>query len=266
MNSSFANSQTSDWKPAQSWLVFILITLVFLLTAHAIAFFPHEYAHSTVAWMLGWKSNPLALNYGHLNAGNLLAQFDIDENVDYDPIFSSGNGVQAGLIAAAGVVIGNGISYGISRWGYNTAKRQNSLTWCLFFFWLCLASVGNFIDYVPVRVFAPHGDMFTLAKGFNCSPWWILIVMGIPFGAAIVDFFCRFAPRALCWLFPESPGKRLAMILLTTLIFFGFYGNAGLSGYGEVSHDISLACVCLIPFAALLEWWQVNRLQLISIK
>ena len=86
MNSSFANLQALKWKPAQSWLAFVLITLLFLLTAHAAAFFPHEYAHSTVAWILGWKTNPFALNYGHLNAGNLLAQLDIDENVDYAPL------------------------------------------------------------------------------------------------------------------------------------------------------------------------------------
>ena len=163
------------------------------------------------------------------------------------------------MIAAAGVVLGNGISYGVSRWGYNTAKRRGSNTWCLFFYWACLASAGNFIDYVPVRVFAPHGDMFTIAKGFNISPWWVLIILGVPFGIAIIDFFYRFAPQVICRLFPKSPGKRFTMMLLTTLVFLGFYGNAGLSGYGEVSHNISLACVCLIPFAIVLGWLLVNR-------
>ncbi len=253
-----------SWKPAQSWPVFILITVLLLWTLHALAFFPHEYAHSFSAWLLGWKANPLALNYGHLTVSNLLAQFDIDENVNYQPIFAGGHGVQAAIIAAAGMIIGNGfITYTISWWGYYKARKSGSRTWALFFYWFWVASIGNFIDYVPARTFAPTGDMHTVLQGLHGSPWWLIAFPGIPFALALLHFFFKIAPDALCWLFPASVGRRVVMVLFTALAVFGFYGAAGMSGGGKVSHLISVVSVYgLLPLMTLLGWWLTNRVWL----
>jgi hypothetical protein len=137
----------AGWKPARNWAVFALNTLTLLWVLHAVAFFSHEYAHSFSAWLLGWKADPLALNYGHLTPGNILLQLDIDENVEYDPIFAAGHGYAAGFIAAAGMVIGNGLlTYPISLLGYRSAARRGSPGRAMSFYWLCVASVGNFID------------------------------------------------------------------------------------------------------------------------
>jgi hypothetical protein len=226
---------------------------------HAIAFFAHEYAHSCAAWALGWKTNPLALNYEHLTPGNFLLQLDIDENVEYDPIFAAGHNYSAGIIAAAGMVIGNGLlTYPISRYSYHSAKQRGSRSWAIFSYWLCVASVGNFIDYVPIRTFAPHGDMHTLAKGFNCSPWWIILLLGIPTAIALIHFLFRFMPRTLRWMFPASPGRRVVTVLLTTLALFGFYGAVGWSGYGPAAHTMSLISACtLLPLATLIGCWRI---------
>ena len=62
----------------------------------------HEYAHSFTAWLLHFKANPLALDYGHVNLNNLLFQDDIDENVDYAPIFAAERGSSVALIAVPG--------------------------------------------------------------------------------------------------------------------------------------------------------------------
>ena len=53
-------------KPAPFKL--ILLTPVFILLAHYLVVFIHEYAHAFTAWMLGYKSNPFDLNYGVLAA------------------------------------------------------------------------------------------------------------------------------------------------------------------------------------------------------
>lgn len=49
--------------------------------------YPHEYAHSFMAWLLGYKSNPLAITYGGTSWQNLLGLIHIDENVNYPMIF-----------------------------------------------------------------------------------------------------------------------------------------------------------------------------------
>ena len=59
------------------WPVFALTIAWQLWLARAI-FFAHEYSHSFVAWMLGWKANPLALNYAHLSWIVVLTQLGID--------------------------------------------------------------------------------------------------------------------------------------------------------------------------------------------
>jgi hypothetical protein len=259
MNTSASSEK--KWKPAHNWLVFFLIIILILWTAHAIAFFPHEYAHSFTAWVLGWKSNPLALNYGRLTPVNLLLQFQIDENVDYQPIFNSGHGYQAGSIALAGLLLGNLLlTYPLSLWGYYYAKQRDLRTQGLFCYWLCVASIGNLIDYVPVRTFGNSGDMHTLAKGFNISPWLITVSLGIPFMMILAHFLYKFSPRALHWLFPRSAGRRAIMIMLTSAALFGFYGAVGLLQDHPVSHGISLFSIYgLLPFSVIGGYWLTER-------
>lgn len=255
---------TASWKPARSWPLFLVLLIAEIWLAHAIAFFAHEYAHSTLAWALGWKSNPLAIEYAHPTLSNLLYQGDIDEKVDYAPIFAAGNFVQAGLIAAAGMVLGNVlITYPIALWALAAAKRRASRTWALFAYFLTIASVGNFIDYVPVRTFAPNSDMYTFERGVGWSPRTVLLVLGIPFAVALAHFLVRLEPRTLRWLFPETPAHRWLLILFTGFALFGFYGSAGASAsYGPVSNSIShISLYVFFPLMTVLTAWLTERRQ-----
>jgi hypothetical protein len=245
---------SSSREVARSWPVFILLTAVQLWLAHAIAFFAHEYSHSTTAWLLGWKANPLALHYSHPSIAVILAQYGIDENVDYTPIFASGHHNQAGIIAAAGMILGNAlITYALSRWLYKKAKQHGSQLIATFAYWLTVASLGNLIDYVPVRTFAFDDDMHTVATGFQVSPWIILLVFGIPFLIMFVHFFRKIESQSLHWLFPKSPAQRIIVMLLTAFVIFAFYGSAGWVEYsGPVSTHISMVSVCVVfPLIAL---------------
>src|ERR1700683_2748477 len=113
-----------EWgKAGPSWPVFALTIAWQLWLAHAIAFFAHEYSHSFVAWMLGWKANPLALNYAHLSWIVVLTQLGIDQNEAALTIFHSGPGVQAAMISGAGMVIGNLLlTLPLSLWAMRIAK------------------------------------------------------------------------------------------------------------------------------------------------
>ncbi|MES2294331.1 MAG: hypothetical protein V4527_13595 [Pseudomonadota bacterium] len=219
--------------------------------AHAVVFFAHEYAHSLTAWLLGWKTNPLALNYGHFSSMAVLIQLGIDQNVDEIPIFNSGHGVQAAIISGAGLLVGNlFITLPLSRWGYHIAKKRSAKLLGMFCYWATIASIGNLVDYIPIRTFTDgtdlYQDMFAVEKGLNTSAWALLVILGIPFLFIVAYFLLRIMPDTIKWLFPKSPNKRIAMAVLTALFLFGFYGAAGLLGGGPVSYWISLACVSIV--------------------
>jgi hypothetical protein len=216
-----------------------LLAIFQIWLAHAFGFMVHEYAHSFTAWLLHFKTNPLALDYGHVNLDNLLFQADIDENVDYAPIFAAGRGFLAAFIAVAGVLIGNGLSYLVSRSLYARAREKKSRAWAMFFFWVCVMSVGNFLSYVPVRTFATHADMATTEQGLGVSAWVIAMVLGVPFSVAIWHFFARILPDAEIFLFGDEPILQGVLILLTTYFVFVFFGGSGIRNYGSVSYWLS---------------------------
>ena len=240
------------------WPTFILATAGTLWAAHAIVLFMHEYAHSFTAWTLGWKRNPLGLNYAHPTLKVFLMQLGISQNVDEVPIFASGHGRQAALISAAGAVLGNGlITFPISRWLYSTAQKHAAWGWAMLAYWMTVASIGNFIDYVPIRTFITGNDldqdMFAVERGFGWSPWILLIVFGVPTVLAMGYFFLRIEPATLSWLSPCSRARRVFVAVLTACFLFAFYGAAGWADGGLMAHQMSVISVCIAaPVAAAL--------------
>lgn len=50
------------------------------------------------------------------------------------------------------------------------------------------------------------------------------------------------------------------LVVLSAGALFGFYGAAGWSDHGAVSHEISVASVwVMLPAVAILEWWFISR-------
>lgn len=234
-----------------------MIPLLWL--THAIAFFTHEYAHSFTAWAFGAKGNPVAIHYGQATVSNILMQGDIDENVDYDPIFAAGRGWLAALIALAGMLLGNGGLYLISRAGLARAKRMDNRGQGVFWLLLGTMCVGNFIDYVPNRTFSTHGDMVTAERGLHCSPWWIAVVLGVPLLAVCWHHFARVLPRAAARFWRNEPTCAVILAVLAVVMFTEFFGRAGFDGYGPVAHRISAFWVYIVP--APLLWYTLSRLK-----
>jgi hypothetical protein len=237
-----------------NWPVLVVYTLFLLWAAHACVFFIHEYAHSFTAWLLGLKSNPFALHYPRPTLVLFLIQLGINENVDGGAILASGHGIEAAIISAAGMVLGNAlITFTLSRWGYAWAKKSGSRGWAMFAYWATVASVGNLLDYVPVRTFSSEGDMSLVQRGFGWSPWTVLVVLGIPTLVALIYFFARIEPATLAWLFPRSAAKRSVVAVLTAFAMFGFYGAAGLREGGPISHELSVISISIFfPLLAIL--------------
>ncbi|WP_173582443.1 hypothetical protein [Acetobacter musti] len=219
-------------------------TAVFLsvLTAHAFNFFFHEYAHSFMAWGLGWKADPFALDYGTPTIDNILLQQQISENVDYTPIFASGHGWQAALIAAAGPLFANG----------GTAIACNSLLarthrpgwlWCLV--WTDAFATFNVWSYAPLRTLTTHGDMALLAAGLGISTWLLF-----PFVTAfalwlVIRFSCHALPVAQDRMFPRTAQRTLSTTVIA--VSLGFFSIAGLAPqYGLASVLLSVASLLFL--------------------
>jgi hypothetical protein len=201
--------------------------------------------------MLGWKTNPLALNYAHPSLRVFLIQSGIDQNVDELPLFANHHGVQAAMISAAGALVGNALlTYLLSRWGYKRARERAARGWAMFWYWVCVASVGNLIDYVPIRTFTDgtdiYQDTYAVEKGLGWSPWTLLIVCGIPVALVLIYFIARIEPDTLRWLFPQSKMKRAALAALTAFVLFDFYGAAGWAEGGPISHTMSVVSVIVV--------------------
>ena len=244
-----------------------MLTMVMLwLLAHSVAFFCHEFSHSFVASAFGWKQDPIALNWGSPSLMNLLLQVDIDENVNYQPIFLNGHPRQAGIIALAGMGLGNAIiSLSIGLGIFSFARKRSLTVLGCFAYWLTLMSIGNLVSYVPLRVFTSHADMHTVGIGFGWTPGRLLAFLGIPIFASVLWFFLRFQPHALLSLFPESPTRRSVLIVLSSVTFFGWFGLGGMWGYGDLSHRLSLVFVLgLMPLSILFSLVLTRRRHIIS--
>jgi hypothetical protein len=228
--------------PVQLWL------------AHAIAFFAHEYGHSFSAWALGFKAHPLILNFGTLSLPNLLIMSEIDEKVDYGPVFAGGHGAAAALIAAAGVLT-NFFLYIVFCIAFRRMdKTRPGLA--LLLFWLCVMCAGNLLAYVPVRTFSPEDDMSTVVKGLGTTPWMVLLGLGIPFLAELLHLFLRLLPQARRTLFPDDKARQSRMVALSAFIVFVFYALAGFEhGEGQAAPILALLSVfAFFPLVTFACW------------
>jgi hypothetical protein len=114
-------------------------------------------------------------------------------------------------------------------------------------------NLGNFFDYVPIRAFAPTGDIAHIVQGLGISPWVVLVVLGVPTATAMWFFFARTLPMALGRMASTS-FERGFVVTLCVVIMFGYFGLVGIEGYGKISHVLSLLSLCLIPVLLTLCW------------
>jgi hypothetical protein len=251
------NSSQVSWR----WPTLLALLLVQLWSAHAVAFFAHEYAHSFTAWLLGWKANPFDLHFPPASPIVWLLQLGINQNVDEAPIFASGHGPDAALIGGAGMVVGNAlVSLPLSQLVWRWAKRTQRAGWALFAYWGTVASLGNLLDYVPIRTFTLEGDMGALQRGFGWSPWLVLLLLGLPTLGLLGWFFVRVMPVSLTWLFSRSRAQRGLVAALTVSALFGFYGAVGFLEGGPLAERFSqLSVYVVLPVMLMLELVRLRR-------
>jgi hypothetical protein len=232
----------------------VLLAPIFILLTHHISFFAHEYAHAFTAWLLGFKVNPLMINYGGTNLLNLIFLINVNENVFYDMIFSQGHYYAAALIAFAGIGIGNGSLYVLSLLLLKTKSIKQYPILYFFFFWLNVMNLVNFYDYIPIRTFATHGDMTNLVQGLQISPWMIYIFLGYVIAYLFWIFFTKTLYSAYIYLHLRTTLSRASLLIACVIVIFGYFGLAGFIGYGEISSFLSATSVIIIPIIVAICW------------
>lgn len=240
----------------QGWYLTLLVILapIFFWLTHYLAVFPHEYAHTLTASLFGFKQHFWQLDYGGTSFWNLTFLIHIDENVNYAAMYAAKKDWLVALTAFAGPGIGNGLTYLVSLC-LLAHKSVQSRPWIYYFcFWWQINSVGNFLDYVPSRTFASHGDMANLANGLHISPWWIMIILGYLVVAVIWHFYTRTLPDAYKKLHLTNKTAQAFLLIVTTYVLFYLYGTVGLNHYGEISHFLSLLSIW-IAFPIIVFCW-----------
>lgn len=243
-------------------IAFALVTMVFVLVAHAVAYLTHEYAHTLLAWSLGWMDKPFDVDYGPATVYNVVFLGDVSDNVQYDAIFASGHGVSAAAIALAGPFVGNGVVYFLvyalasSAW---VASRRYLL---MFLYWLSLMCAANVWSYVPIRALTTHADIALAARGLGISTWLLF-----PFVMAISvfvtwHFMARMVSKAYEPIAAGSLPNLILFVAFTAFWYFSFFGGDAIDGsYGLISQVLSISSrYLLFPLcAAWLGARYVNR-------
>ncbi len=232
---------------------FFALTIALIFLAHATAYLTHEYSHATTAWLLGWMRSPIGIDYGRATLANVLFLQDVGDGVDYGPIFASGNGPEASLIAFDGPGIGNGVLYVVCCLALGRASVRGRPTLAMFLFWLALMGAGNVWSYAPMRTVTTHADMALVARGLGLSTWLLLPIVTAPSLLILWSFFFRLLPLARRTFFARGTAADTFVTLMSCYVYFVFFGISGLDfSYGELCALLSIASAFIVfPLATM---------------
>jgi hypothetical protein len=240
-----------DRRLGEGIVAFALVTFVLVLVAHAVAYLTHEYAHSLMAWLLGWMKQPFGIDYGTASLSNCLFLGDVSDNVDYDAIFHAGHGLAAATIALAGPMIGNGLLYFVvyALMGNTAVARSRHVM--MFLYWLSLMCAGNVWSYVPIRALTWHADIALVAKGLGVSVWVLFPFLMAISGFILWHFMTRAVARVVTVVSAAEPLNLVMLIAVTGFWYFSFFvGDASDGSYGVISQVLAIVSrYILFPLA-----------------
>jgi hypothetical protein len=242
----------SSARARAAWL--LASTPIVLLLTHYAAVLPHEFMHSFVAWILGIKPNPLLIHWGGTSLLNVLLLVNIDEHVDYSAALAAGKTWQVALIAFAGPGLANGGLYLLSRRLIRSLYVASRPLVAYGLFWFLFMNLANLYDYVPLRTFAPNSDVWHFREGTGLSPWAIYALGGYLVLWGLVDFYRVVLPWCLEACGFVSPIARAVVLVLATLIMFGYFAVPGLLESDAFSQLLSRTSLLAIPVIVVLRW------------
>jgi hypothetical protein len=182
----------------------------------------HEWVHGTAAWLTGYKSHPFAIHYGE----QWFTLWDIDEAVPYQKILADGRPSVMAFIAISPIVC----QALVFILGLHLLKNLNiqKRRWLFALtYWFTFFELAEIYAYIPIRTFAPKGDVYNFLLTTELSPWIVAIAGTLFVIWGIYRMLVIEVPRACCCLHISSKAGYAAFLITTVCIFFGYYGGVG---------------------------------------
>ena len=199
-------------------IIYLIIIVVSFLALQSIVVVMHEFTHSTVAWLLGYKESPLGIVWG-----NPLTMTGWDEGVSYHKNFSQIHSPYESVIGFSPIVVHSTII--ILGLVLLQRKWLQEKKWFFhILYWFVIANFMEFIAYIPMRTFADNGDVGHLNHGLNLSPWFVFIIGSMAALAGVYILFTKILPQMLA-IFAQ--GNRLTqwMILIMSAFILFIWGS-----------------------------------------
>lgn len=234
------------------WL--LVATPVILLLTHYVAVIPHEFAHSTVAWLLGIKPEPGNITWGGTSPTNVLLLWNINENIDYTAALAAGKGTAVAMVAFAGPGLVNGGFYLLSRWLIIRPWFTGRPIAAYVLFWFLWINLANVYCYVPLRTFSDDGDVHHFLLGTGLSPWWVYGVVGTLVLWATVDGYRKVIPQTAVVCGFSTPTLRGVLLVIATLLMFTYYALPALWEQDPVSKFLGGTSILLTALVLVLAW------------
>jgi hypothetical protein len=193
---------------------YLILALVTFLPLSALFVIIHEYIHSTTAWLLGAKENPMIIQWG-----NLITLAGWDEAVCYSCLFDSGRGTAAAIIAASPLIFQAAV-FIICLYlmlGNQLLKKRLLLH---VVFWVAIINFMELFTYIAYESFATHGDIGNINRGLGLSPWLLFPVNITLVLAGIYLLFLRVLPKMNVVVAEGNPLTKMLILILSAFIFF----------------------------------------------
>jgi len=196
----------------------VFMCLILLLAAHILMVTIHEFTHSFIAWIFGYKTNPFYFHFADYTL------FLVDDQTDYKKMLSDNRNILAAMTAITPNIL-NASFYVISAILCSYKKVQEKIYLYAFIFWFMILNIGQVYSYILWRTFETHGDISIFLEGLNISPYW-LFVPGIIFIICSVYNILKHQILRAYKTFKISHVWAQAIFLLFVLtILFGYFGG-----------------------------------------
>lgn len=236
-----------------------IITCIFIAwMSFTLSVFLHEYTHSLVAWLLGFKTTPFDIDYGHFGWSNIVWQ-QVDQAVNNPAIDLIGHRYQAGIIPIIPpILINGGFGLGVLFHLEKRLKQEKERRFLnIFLFTFVLWNVGEFFNYTCLRSFSTHADVGLFLHYFQLSPW-VIFIPG--FYVSLFAFYRILSPlcRSLFQRYALKKFSVISIYLTTCFILFVFQPLIGFRfdffRFNPTVTFVNILCLLVAPIMSYAFW------------